>query len=46
MEVWSDREDKKKLLEELGEPGKFVILDTKILAAPRAWRTVTLLSEF
>ena len=33
MEVWSDREDKKKLLEELGEPGKFVTLDTKILAA-------------
>ena len=33
MEVWPDREDKKRLLEELGEPGKFVTLDTRILAA-------------
>ena len=33
MEVWSDREDKKKLLEELGEPGNFVTWDTQILAA-------------
>ena len=33
MEVWSDREDKKRLLDELGDPRKFVTLDTKILAA-------------
>ena len=33
MEVWSDREDKKRLSEELGEPGNFVTLDTNLLAA-------------
>ena len=32
MEVYQDREDSRRLLQELSEPGQFVTLDTKILA--------------
>ena len=32
MEVYQDREDSRRLLQELSQPGQFVTLDTKILA--------------